>query len=50
VEKGQLLMILESMKMEIEVHAQSRGKVHSLMAQAGNPIQAGQALALIETE
>jgi len=50
VEKGQLLMILESMKMEIEVHAQSSGKIHSLMAQAGNPIQAGQALALIETE
>ena len=50
VKKGQLLMILESMKMEIEVHAHTDGKVHSLMAQTGKPIQAGQALAFIETE
>lgn len=48
VKKGDVLMILESMKMEIEIHAQTDGKVHSLLTKAGNPVQAGQALVFLE--
>ncbi len=49
VKAGQVLMILESMKMEIEIHALCDGTVHSLLKDQGQGIQAGQPLVLIET-
>ena len=48
VSEGQVLMILESMKMEIPVHATSAGKVTQTLRQAGDPVRAGQALLIIE--
>jgi urea carboxylase len=48
VEKGDLLMILESMKMEIEVHAMSDGVVNKLKAKAGHSVEAGQSLVWLQ--
>jgi len=41
---GDTVMILESMKMEIEVHAPRSGCVEKLLAQQGQPVTAGQSL------
>ncbi|MFT6260952.1 MAG: urea carboxylase [Bermanella sp.] len=48
VNAGDVLMILESMKMEIEIHALTSGTVHSVLKEQGQSIQSGQALVLIE--
>jgi urea carboxylase len=48
VKAGDVLMILESMKMEIEIHALTNGTVHSVLKQQGQSIQSGQTLVLIE--
>ncbi|MBS99401.1 MAG: urea carboxylase [Oceanospirillaceae bacterium] len=48
VEAGQVLMILESMKMEIPIHAPCAGVVSRLLLSAGNRVNAGQALIIIE--
>ncbi|MBV1789394.1 urea carboxylase [Marinobacterium sp. D7] len=48
VEAGQTLMILESMKMEIPIHAPTAGVVSQLLQSAGNRVNAGQALVVIE--
>jgi len=48
VQEGDVLMVLESMKMEIEVHATCSGKVSKLLKQQGASITAGQSLAWIE--
>lgn len=48
VEAGDVLMVLESMKMEIEIHATQAGTVHSLLKQQGQSVSAGQPLVIIE--
>ncbi|KZM43727.1 urea carboxylase [Marinomonas sp. SBI22] len=48
VKAGDVLMVLESMKMEIEIYASCDGQVRSLLKQQGQSVQSGQALALIE--
>ncbi len=50
VKAGDVLMVLESMKMEIEIYATTDGAVHSLLKQQGEPVQSGQSLAVIELE
>lgn len=47
VEEGQLLVILESMKMEIEVYASSAGTVAELKKQEGQSVQGGHSLVWI---
>jgi len=48
VQAGDLLMVLESMKMEIEVHATESGCVSKVLKQQGAAITAGQTLVWIE--
>ena len=48
VVKGQVLMILESMKMEIPVHATSSGVVKQVLLDKGQRVSPGQALVVIE--
>ena len=47
---GETLVILESMKMEMEVRNQSAGVVRDVLCQTGKTVQAGQRLLLIEEE
>ena len=44
VEAGQLLMVLEAMKMETQVTAPVSGKVFAVKVKAGDGVQAGQIL------
>ena len=48
VEKGQVLLVLESMKMEIEILAPQAGKIYSLIKSEGSQVNAGQALIVLE--
>lgn len=48
VMKGDTLLILESMKMEINIQAPASGRVSHLLTQAGDEIKAGQALIVLE--
>jgi urea carboxylase len=48
VEADQPLLIVESMKMEIQVCAPRAGKVHSLLTAEGRPVASGQHLAILE--
>ena len=48
VEADQPLLIVESMKMEIQVCAPRAGKVHSVLTAEGRPVAAGQHLAILE--
>ncbi len=50
VAAGDVLMVLESMKMEIEIHATQAGTVHSLLKQQGQSVCAGQPLVIIEEQ
>lgn len=50
VKAGQVLMILESMKMEIPIHAPADGVVSELLLAAGGRVSAGQALVVLEDE
>ncbi|MEO1080084.1 MAG: urea carboxylase [Pseudomonadota bacterium] len=50
VSEGETLMILESMKMEIEVQAPCAGRVHTTLKTAGSLVQAGVPLVFIEAE
>jgi urea carboxylase len=45
---GQTLVILESMKMEIEVTAQHAGVVYAITRQEGNQVNAGQPLLILQ--
>ncbi|KEA64241.1 Urea carboxylase [Marinobacterium lacunae] len=49
VEAGQTLMILESMKMEVPIHASCAGVVSHMLLSAGKRVNAGQALVVIES-
>ncbi len=48
VQAGDVLVIVESMKMEIAVTAPCDGKVSKVLCAAGNPVSAGQNLIVIE--
>ena len=48
IEAGATVGILESMKMEIPIVAPVSGKIHSLYRQAGQQVQAGQLLMVID--
>lgn len=48
VEAGQTLLVLESMKMEIALHAEHNGTVARLLCRAGTQVAPGQALMVID--
>lgn len=48
VKRGDVLMVLESMKMEIEIHAPEDGVVKKLLKQQGQSVQSGQLLAVLD--
>jgi len=48
VAAGESLMILESMKMEIEIHAASDGIVQRICKEEGKQVHAGEALVILE--
>ena len=48
VEDGDTLVILESMKMEIPVLAETSGRVASLVVSEGDVVQEGDVIAVIE--
>ncbi len=48
VEAGQIVMILESMKMEIPVQAHSAGKVTQVVRESGQRVHAGQVLVVVK--
>ena len=48
VEAGQILVILESMKMEIPIYAPRAGVVLEVLPSNGSRVNAGQALVIIE--
>ncbi|WBO61209.1 acetyl-CoA carboxylase biotin carboxyl carrier protein subunit [Acidocella sp. MX-AZ03] len=50
VKRGDVVMILESMKMEVRVEASTAGRLTSLTARPGQIIRAGQRLGIITTE
>jgi acetyl-CoA/propionyl-CoA carboxylase biotin carboxyl carrier protein len=50
VQEGQLLCIIEAMKMENEITAHKSGKIVALPIAEGEPIQAGAPIATIESE
>ena len=49
VDEGDVILILESMKMEIEILAEKKGIVKSFLVEEGDLVQEGQHLADIET-
>jgi acetyl-CoA/propionyl-CoA carboxylase, biotin carboxylase, biotin carboxyl carrier protein len=49
VEAGQVICIVEAMKMENEVRTHRAGAVRSLSVEAGQPVSTGQVICLIET-
>ncbi len=50
ISKGQTLLILESMKMEISIQAQESGKIGKIWVRTGQDVQAGQCLIWLEQE
>ena len=49
VDEGDVILILESMKMEIEILAEKKGTIKSFLVEEGALVQEGQHLANIET-
>jgi acetyl-CoA/propionyl-CoA carboxylase biotin carboxyl carrier protein len=47
VEPGQVICVVEAMKMENEVHAHRGGVVSQLSVEAGAPVSAGQVICVI---
>jgi urea carboxylase len=47
VKAGQALLVVESMKMEITVHAPADGVIHQVLCSEGQPVSAGQPLVLV---
>jgi acetyl-CoA/propionyl-CoA carboxylase, biotin carboxylase, biotin carboxyl carrier protein len=50
VEAGQVLCIVEAMKMENEIAAHRAGRVSGLSVAAGEPVKTGQVICMVETE
>ncbi|MEQ9564978.1 MAG: acetyl-CoA carboxylase biotin carboxyl carrier protein subunit, partial [Pseudomonadales bacterium] len=50
VKKGQPVLVLESMKMEVEVQASRAGQVNKILQPAGATVQSGSRLLFIEKE
>lgn len=50
VEEGQVVLVIESMKMEIEVHAHTAGKVETLLVKEGSQVGNGQRLLIIKEQ
>ena len=48
VSAGQLICIVEAMKMENEIHAQRAGRVTQLSVAAGEPVATGQVICVVE--
>jgi urea carboxylase len=48
VKSGDILVIVESMKMEIAITAQTSGKISQIMCVEGSAVGAGQAMLFIE--
>jgi acetyl-CoA/propionyl-CoA carboxylase biotin carboxyl carrier protein len=48
VESGQVLCVVEAMKMENEVHAHRSGTVRRLSVEHGQPVTTGQVICTIE--
>ena len=48
VNEGDVVAVLESMKMEIEIYAPATGKVVALSRQEGQQINAGQAIMVLD--
>jgi len=48
VEEGTVVVILESMKMEMPVEAEDEGKVAEILVQEGQAVTEGQALVRLE--
>ncbi|MGJ3508849.1 biotin/lipoyl-containing protein [Enemella sp. A6] len=44
IEAGQVLVVLEAMKMETEITAPGSGTVREVLVKVGDPVQGGQAL------
>jgi acetyl-CoA/propionyl-CoA carboxylase biotin carboxyl carrier protein len=49
VEAGQVICIVEAMKMENEVAAHRSGTIAEIAVAAGDPVTTGQAICVIET-
>jgi acetyl-CoA/propionyl-CoA/long-chain acyl-CoA carboxylase, biotin carboxylase, biotin carboxyl carrier protein len=47
VEAGQVICIVEAMKMENEVHAHRRGRIGDLSVAAGEPVKTGQVICIV---
>jgi acetyl-CoA/propionyl-CoA carboxylase biotin carboxyl carrier protein len=47
VEAGQILCIVEAMKMENEVHAHRAGRVAELSVAPGQPVKTGQVICIV---
>jgi acetyl-CoA/propionyl-CoA carboxylase biotin carboxyl carrier protein len=50
VEAGQVICIVEAMKMENEVHAHRAGRVTELSVAAGQPVTTGQVICVVTAE
>ena len=48
VNEGDVVAVLESMKMEIEIYAPASGKVAAIARQEGQQINAGQAIMVLD--
>ena len=49
VEEGQLICIIEAMKMENEIMAHKAGVIETLAAKEGEPINSGDTIAIIKS-
>jgi acetyl-CoA/propionyl-CoA carboxylase biotin carboxyl carrier protein len=50
VSAGQVVCIVEAMKMENEVHAHRAGRVTELSVAAGQPVTTGQVICLVKAD
>ncbi|HOB05764.1 MAG TPA: biotin/lipoyl-binding protein [Propionibacteriaceae bacterium] len=48
IEAGQVLLVLEAMKMETEITAPNAGKVTAILVEKGDAVQGGQGLITVE--